>query len=253
MQEVEKIKTNKRVIYTAIFGNRDVLIEPSYIPKGFDFICFSDRKFKSKVWTIKKVTPPFPNDLGRSNRYYKIMVHKVLSEYEISAYIDGNVKVIGDINELIDRYLSNKNFACFDHSFNSKIPLTSLYEQKAFLMRPGQDKRNNETYENIQNQYDAYVKEGYPDDSGMVWTMTLLRRHNEIDVIAQMESWWNELLNRSKRDQMSFNYVAWKNSFKFNYIKLDGTNNNFIQRISHHQSIFKIWKNRVIRLLKKFL
>ena len=32
----------KKVIYTAIFGDYDNLVEPYYIPDGFDFICFTD-------------------------------------------------------------------------------------------------------------------------------------------------------------------------------------------------------------------
>ena len=35
------------------------------------------------------------------------------------------------------------------------------------------------------------------------------------DVIKVMEDWWLELKYGSKRDQLSFNYTAWKNSFNF--------------------------------------
>jgi len=38
---------NKIVIYTAIFGGKDNLIEPEYIPKGCDFVCFTDQDFTS--------------------------------------------------------------------------------------------------------------------------------------------------------------------------------------------------------------
>ena len=39
----------------------------------------------------------------------------------------------------------------------------------------------------------------------------MLRKHNEEDCVRFMEQWFEELKNGSHRDQLSFNYVAWKN------------------------------------------
>ena len=37
----------------------------------------------------------------------------------------------------------------------------------------------------------------------------ILRRHT--DAIRRLnEAWWNEIVRGSRRDQLSFNYVAWK-------------------------------------------
>ena len=36
----------KKVIYTTIIGKYDILEEPSFIPEGYDFICFTDQKIK---------------------------------------------------------------------------------------------------------------------------------------------------------------------------------------------------------------
>jgi hypothetical protein len=43
-----------------------------------------------------------------------------------------------------------------------------------------------------------------------------------------MEKWWEMILNYSKRDQLSFNYIVWK--YKLNYTTLLWNNieNNFI-------------------------
>ena len=45
--------------------------------------------------------------------------------------------------------------------------------------------------------------------------MEVLRRHNETDVVDSMEDQWVELKYNSKREQLSFNYIAWKNKLKF--------------------------------------
>jgi len=38
---------NKKVVYTAIFGDYDYLEKPKYVLDGFDFICFT--KFDSLI------------------------------------------------------------------------------------------------------------------------------------------------------------------------------------------------------------
>ena len=48
----------KVIIYTAIFGGYDELVEPDYIPEDCDFVCFTDSThFKSDVWDIRVVKP----------------------------------------------------------------------------------------------------------------------------------------------------------------------------------------------------
>ena len=44
------------------------------------------------------------------------------------------------------------------------------------------------------------------------------RKHNETNVIETMEDWWTEIKHHSRRDQLSFNYTAWKNNFNFVYM-----------------------------------
>ena len=44
-----------------------------------------------------------------------------------------------------------------------------------------------------------------------------------------MEEWWSELKYGSKRDQLSFPYVACKNNLDFNFINEDMDNNKWFQ------------------------
>ena len=70
---------NKKVIYTAIFGDYDNLHIPEFVPDGFDFICFTDGNLKSDFWDVKKVLPLY-EDSTRNARKYKILTHRFLSE-----------------------------------------------------------------------------------------------------------------------------------------------------------------------------
>ena len=90
---------NNKVIYTAIIGGYDELIEPSFKPKGWDFICFSDRPLKSKTWKVKDNLPLY-EDNTRTARKHKLLAHRLFPNYDFSLWIDGNINVIGDVNEL---------------------------------------------------------------------------------------------------------------------------------------------------------
>ena len=80
------------------------------------------------------------------------------------------------------------------------------------------------------DQVKGYQDEGYPSHNGLITGMVILRRHNEEDCIKVMEDWWTEIKYGSKRDQLSFNYVAWKNKTKFNYMDGDSRDNQYFKR-----------------------
>ena len=82
----------------------------------------------------------------------------------------------------------------------------------------------------IKKQVETYSLLGYPPKNGLITGMVILRRHNEKDCIQTMEHWWEEIKYNSKRDQLSFNYCAWKNNLKFNYMDGDSRNNKYFVR-----------------------
>ena len=49
------------------------------------------------------------------SRIYKILPHIYLPEYDHSLYIDGNFKIIGDVEEYINQYSNNASMLCFKH------------------------------------------------------------------------------------------------------------------------------------------
>ena len=235
---------NKIVIYTAIFGGKDDLIEPAFIPEGCDFVCFTDRGFESDVWDVRKVEKVF-EDPVRNARMYKTLPHKFLSEYEISIWIDGNLLLRGDINELIKKYLTNVNLAVFSHNQHTKRwkkifwiknkedNRDCIYDEAKYLITLNEQGKYKDDSELIKKQIEDYRKEGYPEHNGLVVSMVVLRKHNEPDVVKLDEDWWNEIKNNSRRDQLSFNYVAWKNNLNFVYMKGDSRRNKYFLHRKH--------------------
>ena len=226
----------KKVIYTAIFGDYDNLHEPEFIPEGFDFICFTDCDFKKNdtIWNIKKVTPIY-SDSTRNARKYKILAHRYLPQYDFSIWIDGNKIIVGDANSYIDM-LGNKTFATFDHTkcFDKR---NCVYEEAQAIFQLGNNDPNNwkDNPQTIIQQIEKYQSEDYPEKNGLVFTSNLVRMHNDKSCISAMEHWWTELKYGSKRDQLSFNYVAWKNNFKFNYLPGDGRDDGYVKQVIGHK------------------
>ena len=141
--------------------------------------------------------------------------------------------VVGNIDELIEKYLSDSNIAFFDHNKNRMDPRDCIYDEYNAIMNLGKNDPNQNFKDNPQVMYDQvkrYQDEGYPSHNGLITGMVILRRHNEKDCIRVMEDWWTEIKYGSKRDQLSFNYVAWKNNTKFNYMDGDSRNNEYFTR-----------------------
>ena len=204
---------NTKVVYTCITGDYDGIIEPKFITDGFDYICFTDNMdLKSDVWEIR----PLPKETEslsqvKKQRYVKINAHKVLSEYDLSIWVDGNVELKDDLNEFIKETLVD------DCSiYVPKHPVRKcIYAEAKVVISMKKD-----TKENVNKQIERYSSEGFPKDYGLLQSNIVLRRHNNEDCIRLMEAWFNELKNGSHRDQLSFNYVAWKNQ-DINFMYMD--------------------------------
>ena len=223
-----------KVIYTAIIGGYDTLVEPDYKPDGWDFVCFTDRDLESYTWDVRKTLPLY-TDNTRTARKHKLLPHRLFPDYEYSLWLDGNIKVVGDVNELLG-HLDECNYATYDHSQNQLDPRNCIYDEANTILQLGI--KNNGRYKDnpllIKGQMERYIKEGYPVNNGLVVQMEVVRRHNETDVIGSMEDQWNELKYNSKREQLSFNYIAWKNKLKFSYIQGDSRDNKYFKNMGAH-------------------
>ncbi len=235
MKETELTKSGRIAVYTAIFGKKDDLLTPRVIPPNCDFICFTDQPITSKIWEVRRVEAPLP-DTTRCARRYKILAHEYLPEYELSMWVDGNVQLLKDPTPLFMKYLSDANLAVIDHGVSSIMPLHTLLEHEARLFVMDKEGKAQDDSEIIRKQGASYRSAGYPDTNGVAWTLLLLRRHNAPDLVRTMNAWWAELVAWSKRDQMSFNYVAWNEKLHFNYLPLDGTKNEYTARMNHYLS-----------------
>ncbi len=230
-QFIVKARKRDKVVYTAIFGGKDELRDPKFINDDFDYICFTDSDIKSKVWKIVKCDP-VDRDPVRSAKIYKILPHKYLTDYKISIWVDGNAEIKGDLDLFVNKNLNKNNIAVYDHSCLDD-GRNCIYKEAEELISMAKRGKYKDDPKLIKKQIDKYRKLGYPENNGLLSGMIILRRHNEKDVIKTMDDWWNEIKNNSRRDQLSFNYVAWKNNLNFKFIKEKSVDNKFFKRFAH--------------------
>ncbi|OUW62490.1 MAG: hypothetical protein CBD58_01780 [bacterium TMED198] len=231
---------NKKVIYTSVFGcteeNNYHLHEPDVPLDGWDFVCFTDNpNFKSNLWNICLVKPLY-DDGARDAKRYKLKPHVFLKDYDISVWHDIEVKITKDIDSLVTDMLSKNNLAILNHELCGRTVSGDLnvrkcvYEEAKFIQWLGDNnpkKKYKDNMDIIHAQVGRYRAWGYPENNGLARTTVMFMRHNESDVKEQMDTWWEEMKYGSRRDQISFNYSAWKNGFKFTYIQEDIDDNPY--------------------------
>ncbi|AKL95227.1 glycosyltransferase [Clostridium aceticum] len=210
---------NKIAVYTAITGKYEKLKEPRFVSKKCDYICFTDDKsMKSNIWEIRKIKNP-SDHLIKTARRYKILPHLYLPDYEYSIWVDGSMLIIGDLNKLLKKELDNEKMAFFKHPTRD-----CLYDEARVCSR----KKDNPKI--ISKQIERYKLAGYKKNQGLIASGVIMRKHNEAEVKKLMKAWWNEVASFSIRDQISFNYVAWKNKASYKIIQKNIFHNEYFTR-----------------------
>ena len=203
---------NRKVIYTCISGDYDVLNEPIVINKQWDYICFTDGDIRSKHWTIKKIPDDCKYDVDESTgeqivlshakiaRKIKINSHEYLSNYDISIWVDGNLEMKSDPEFILDFYGKG------DYSVAAHPVRSCIYEEITQVLNEKKD--NNKTLAGMWNKYEEVEK--VPKKLGMVQTGVIIRNNRNPKVCRLNSEWWKMVRDYSHRDQLSFNYVIWK-------------------------------------------
>ena len=232
----------RKVIYTSMFGYKAdssfYLHNPECDLDDWDLVCFTDEpNMKSNVWDVRVVDRIY-TDGARQNRYYKILPHKHLNEYDISVCIDADVLINQNIDGIVKEYLKEHNMSVLDHSICGMTTTGNLnrrsciYDEARFIEWLGDNhprKHYKDDMNVINRQIEKYKSEGYPPNNGLARTTVMFRKHNELDVIKTMEKWWSEYQYNSRRDQLSFPYSAWKTNFKYKMIPIDIDDNEYFQ------------------------
>ena len=218
---------DKTVIYTCITNDYDKLYDIDVFTPNCDYICFTDNPhLMSRTWEIRPI-PDVLNHLSpvKQQRYIKLHPHEFLSNYNFSIWVDGSIKILNDLKDIIEK---NRNEIL-------SIPMhpdrDCIYDEFKLCIEKKKD-----TYENMYPQIEKYQNEGYPKHNGLVQSNIIFRNHNNQKCIDLMNIWWNEIENGSHRDQISFNYALWKyNNLNINYLDKKLFNSKWFFWITAHK------------------
>lgn len=209
----------KGVVYTVITGDYDTLKEPLCVDAEYDYICYTDNRYvTSDIWSVRYIENTEGLDNTRLARKYKMMCYELLGEYDYSIYVDGKMQIVGSLKNMIERYSAGNPMLCFPHCSRE-----CAYKEAEALV-----KENCNQCEIITMQMKGYEKEGYPRNNGLLDTACLVRKHNDKGLQDVMKAWWNEVKNKSKRDQLSIGYACWKHNFHYDLADLFLYDNEYL-------------------------
>jgi hypothetical protein len=220
-----KPNSGRTVVYTAITAGYDELRPPPAHWRGVvDFVAFMETPRPTEGWEIRPIHRGF-TDPCRNAKIHKIVPHRYFPDQEYSLWVDGTIEVTapGSPQALIDHYLARHDFAVFRHQQRHCIYREA---RVCIVIRKDSPKI-------IRQQMRKYLAEGYPAGNGLAECPVLLRRHTPR--VAQFnEAWYAEIEAHSRRDHLSYNYVAWKTGFTPGHF--DGTmrDNPYFRRTSSH-------------------
>ena len=187
-------------VFTCITNQKDNLISVNR-EDGVRYVCFTDQNFKHPVWEFLPAETYGLCDPRRVARLYKILSHVWFPDEE-TIWIDGRVQLLKPVKHYLDRY---KGIVC----------ARPHHDRNCIYKEAEQVKKLRYDDDDI---VDSYINrlEGYPPDNGLHETGMVLRRPGceEFNLL-----WWSMVSSGSKRDQLSFDWVAWRLGVKITDIQ----------------------------------
>lgn len=225
-----KISSDKKiVVYTCITGGYDDVQEPFYSNPNVDYIIYTDLKIKTEKWKYKVIPENIKliNDNIIINRYIKFKMHELFSNYDYAIYIDGNVKIIGDVTKLIEKINNKSGLALHSHNCRN-----CAYNEAQVCVLKKKGVKNK-----IQDLIRKMKLEKFPTKYGLFEANVIAVDLKNENAKKIMNDWYN-IFKESEcyRDQIILPYVLWKNNLKFEDVGNLGENmhlNPILRKIKH--------------------
>lgn len=193
------LENERIVVYTCVTAGYDK-VQPAPRIANLDFILITDSPAaQAEGWIIRSL-PPEAGARASANRFVKMHPDLLFKDYDVSAYVDGNVRVLNDISAVARSAMIRGDIALFEHPFRRCIYLEA--QECAAIGHDWSWK--------IDRQMRRYRRDGYPVDHGLYEANVIVRRHHSPAVRKLMAAWWSEYRNGIRRDQLSLCYLSWK-------------------------------------------
>ncbi|XP_076929671.1 putative hexosyltransferase MUCI70 [Bidens hawaiensis] len=268
---VELEQYNDIIVASAIFGNYDVIQQPSKISeaasKNIPFYMFIDEeteaymrnssaldyRMKVGLWRIIVVHNIPYSDARRNGKVPKLLLHRLFPNVRYSIWIDGKLQLVVDPYQLLERFLwrPNATFAISKHYRRFDV-----FEEAEANKAAGK-------YDNasIDHQINFYRNEGLtpysdaklPIISDVPEGCVIIREHIPITNLFTC-LWFNEVDRFTSRDQLSFSTVRDKIMSRVDWninMFMDCERRNFVIQAYHRDLLEHMPPPPVTKLVKR--
>ena len=239
--------SDRLLVYTVVTGGYDdILPVPEDLWGEIDFICVTDMQWQKPVpapWLHIRLCDSKLNH-KELNRLYKICPHFLFPAYKRSIYIDGNISVVGRLDDYFSAVMADYDIALFEH-FSRK----NIYEEAAECARLGY-----EFVWRLSALIKKYNRLGFRSNE-LYEANVIFRRHASEPLKKAMEFWWSEYLNGPRRDQLSLTYALNQFNLAINNLGRSDArfdNKYFVYRI-HNRFLTFVLKNRLGAFINRTL
>ena len=208
------IRKNNRVVYTAIAGDSDIMpIVPDYIRDSWDYVCFTDNRtlIKMKRFGCWKILPLRYSQLDdtKNARWHKTHPIDLFPQYNESLWIDANINILTPY--IFDLVENSESELLIPVHYCRK----SVYQEAEIVEFLKKDSKKN-----VDDMVEVLKANNMPDNFGLNETNIIYRQHSSAKVKKLMDEWWFYIEKYSKRDQLSFSYILWKNDVEISKISI---------------------------------
>lgn len=246
----------KILVYTAIFGNKDeaprIIGKEGVDLRDFRFVCVTDNpNVSSPDYEVMVVKSEY-SDVTKNARKVKVNGIGNMNDFDAAIWHDSSVQLHADkLNELAS-FSKTSMISVFHHiRYCAYLEAIACIDQKK------------DAPLRITAQMFRYFREGFPSNNKLHETTIMVLNAKQFYGSDLQKLWWNEILNRSRRDQLSLAYASWKTKTEIGLLaewNVSGSNNEFSTWVGHKHQAYKhknplLWLNsKLIRgLCKKLL
>lgn len=233
------------LVYSAMFGGYDA--HPYNIinmkKDNIKFLWVTDNAPPNKngwdIWEDNQYIGTDKYKFAKTNRFYKLQPHNMGTKFgswdsDINVYLDSNKKLF-DIDMLLEYCEELWNNPNLDAIFCRHTERNTVAQEVREVCRLRRDEPKI-----VMDQYKGYVKEGFPDNIPLIVASVQIRKTHAPELQKMLDCWWNEVKNKSYRDQISMPYAIWKTGF--NRYRTINVWKERLQMIanSHHSKVLQV-------------
>jgi hypothetical protein len=180
----------KFLVYTALFGGYDELMDPVEVDDNIEYVCITDNEnLRSNVW--KFIIDDSDELSAAKNRRYKFLPNLVFIEYDYSLYVDSNIKINRSPYPLMIEMMD------YDICIPSHVKRNCVYDEADACYIAKKLK-----YDEVR-LYKQHLKHiQFPRNAGMTENGIIFRRHHSKNSVKWGERVWELYNSLVRRDQL---------------------------------------------------